>query len=58
MRKTNNIKPLVMNISYSKRKSWGIYAKYNDGTLTICRYGKTKQEAKEKLIQRINEYYK
>ena len=45
------------NISFSKRKGWGICATYRDGTLTMCRYGKTKQEAENKVKNRICEYY-
>lgn len=58
MRTTNNTNSSKGNITYSKVKGWGICAKYSDGTLTTCSYGKTKQEAKKKLMQSVNEYYK
>lgn len=45
------------NIRFSKHKSWGICASYSDGTLTVCRYGKTKQEAENKVLNRVSEYY-
>lgn len=45
------------NITFTTRKGWGICAKYNDGTLTICRYGKTKQEAENKVKNSVKEYY-
>lgn len=44
-------------IKISKHKGWGICANYSDGTLTICRYGKTPQEAKNKVLNRVKEYY-
>lgn len=37
------------NITFSNHKGWGICANYRDDTLTICRYGKTKQEAENKV---------
>lgn len=45
------------NIRFSRVKGWGVCATYNDGTLTICGYGKTPQEAKNKILNRVNEYY-
>lgn len=45
------------NITFSICNGWGICANYFDGTLSICRYGKTKQEAENKVKIRIKEYY-
>ena len=46
------------NIKYYNVLGWGICAQYSDDTLTVCRYGKTKSEAKERLIERVVSYYK
>lgn len=45
------------DLNFSKHKGWGICASYSDGILTICRYGKTKQEAENKVKNRVAEYY-
>ena len=45
------------NIKFSQHKGWGICANYSDRTLTICCYGKTKQEAENKVKNRVKQYY-
>lgn len=45
------------NTSFYKHRGWGICVNYRDGTLTICRYGKTKQEVENKVKNRVREYY-
>lgn len=52
-----NLNYMKSNIRFSKHKGWGICAHYSDNTLTICRYGKTKQEAENKVKNRVAEYY-
>lgn len=48
---------MKVNIKYSKVKGWGICAEYNDGTLRVCSYGKTHNEALNKVMNIVNEYY-
>lgn len=48
---------MISDIKISKHKGWGICAKYSDGVLTVCRYGKTPQDAKNRVLNRVNEYY-
>lgn len=48
---------MISNIKISKHKGWGVCANYSDGILTVCRYGKTPQDAKSKVLNRVNEYY-